>query len=411
MEVRGNLAAFRKDLGISSAHLALLERKKQMKIDASKESGEILKSSVKSTDSTMLSGGPYSKHSLIEKPRTDILAEGLGDLNHSMLEKSTSFEHPDSKVPYEEEKDQFHLPRPYNVDSPYKTVLSAEPAEEKDNSVQNDLPRPYNVDIPYKTVLPAEPAEEKDNSVQNDLPRPIGINNRRLEEIIPKKQLPNTHPVGYEAFIKHEAVQRVFSDIPGPLDNGDDGNPCDDNIYNENNFMLKAFTLTNSVLPRIWLGVLISTAWSSIFVALYETDSVRFTPFILNPLIISLLGVVLGLLLAFRTNTAYDRFMEARKLWGSMQTSTRLISSLVWLHVEAIEPKDMEKKKGFLNLLLALSYATKHHLRSEHGTLYDDLQPLVKHLPAGSITEGANTPREISFHLNSYAKYLQKNRT
>jgi putative membrane protein len=30
----------------------------------------------------------------------------------------------------------------------------------------------------------------------------------------------------------------------------------------------------------------------------------------------SLLGIVLGLLLVFRTNTAYERWWEGRKLWG-----------------------------------------------------------------------------------------------
>ena len=37
----------------------------------------------------------------------------------------------------------------------------------------------------------------------------------------------------------------------------------------------------------------------------------------------SLLGVVLGLFLVFRTNSAYDRWWEGRKLWGSMVNNTR----------------------------------------------------------------------------------------
>src|SRR5262245_8695184 len=37
----------------------------------------------------------------------------------------------------------------------------------------------------------------------------------------------------------------------------------------------------------------------------------------------SLLGIVLGLFLVFRTNTAYDRWWEGRRLWGGMVNSTR----------------------------------------------------------------------------------------
>jgi len=37
----------------------------------------------------------------------------------------------------------------------------------------------------------------------------------------------------------------------------------------------------------------------------------------------SLIGVALGLLLVFRTNTSYDRFWEGRKLWGSITNECR----------------------------------------------------------------------------------------
>src|ERR1051325_11575864 len=40
----------------------------------------------------------------------------------------------------------------------------------------------------------------------------------------------------------------------------------------------------------------------------------------------SLLGIVLGLFLVFRTNSAYDRWWEGRKLWGLMVNNTRNIS-------------------------------------------------------------------------------------
>ena len=40
----------------------------------------------------------------------------------------------------------------------------------------------------------------------------------------------------------------------------------------------------------------------------------------------SLLGFVLSLLLVFRTNTAYDRWWEGRRLWGSLVNSSRNLS-------------------------------------------------------------------------------------
>jgi len=36
--------------------------------------------------------------------------------------------------------------------------------------------------------------------------------------------------------------------------------------------------------------------------------------------------VILGLLLAFRTNSAYDRWWEGRKLWGQLVNDIRNLS-------------------------------------------------------------------------------------
>ncbi len=37
----------------------------------------------------------------------------------------------------------------------------------------------------------------------------------------------------------------------------------------------------------------------------------------------SMLGFVISLLLVFRTNTAYDRWWEGRKLWGALVNNSR----------------------------------------------------------------------------------------
>jgi putative membrane protein len=42
----------------------------------------------------------------------------------------------------------------------------------------------------------------------------------------------------------------------------------------------------------------------------------------------TLIGVALGLLLVFRTNSSYDRFWEGRKLWGALVNDTRNVGRL-----------------------------------------------------------------------------------
>jgi len=45
--------------------------------------------------------------------------------------------------------------------------------------------------------------------------------------------------------------------------------------------------------------------------------------------IFSLLGIMLSLLLVFRTNTAYDRFWEGRKQWGSLVNHSRNLAVMM----------------------------------------------------------------------------------
>jgi putative membrane protein len=75
----------------------------------------------------------------------------------------------------------------------------------------------------------------------------------------------------------------------------------------------------------------------------------------------SLLGLVLSLLLVFRTNTAYDRWWEGRKLWGDLVNNSRNLM----LKLNAFIPNEQkETKKGFRILISNYAFALKEHLRS-----------------------------------------------
>lgn len=86
-------------------------------------------------------------------------------------------------------------------------------------------------------------------------------------------------------------------------------------------------------------------------------------------------SVVLGLLLVFRTNTAYDRFWEGRKYWASIATTILNIGRQVWVLVEEKEPIDREAKKTILRLLAAFAIAAKLHLRQQD--INSELAPLM----------------------------------
>jgi len=75
----------------------------------------------------------------------------------------------------------------------------------------------------------------------------------------------------------------------------------------------------------------------------------------------SLLGIVLGLFLVFRTNTAYERWWEGRKLWGGLVNSTRNFS----LKLNAyLSKEDHDSRAWFVRMTSNFVFAMKEHLRS-----------------------------------------------
>ena len=55
----------------------------------------------------------------------------------------------------------------------------------------------------------------------------------------------------------------------------------------------------------------------------------------------SILGIILGLFLVFRTNTAYDRWWEGRKLWGALVNNTRNLAIKISTFIK--DPEDRHR--------------------------------------------------------------------
>ena len=93
------------------------------------------------------------------------------------------------------------------------------------------------------------------------------------------------------------------------------------------------FNLHGSVIPSIWPKVAVSGGFA-LGISLVD----RFVRDVSWPVETSIVpSLVLGLLLVFRTNTAYERFWEGRKLWGQLVNTSR---SLVRLMAVAIVVED-----------------------------------------------------------------------
>lgn len=76
----------------------------------------------------------------------------------------------------------------------------------------------------------------------------------------------------------------------------------------------------------------------------------------------SLLGFVIGLLLVFRTNTAYSRWWEGRQKWGELVNTSRNLA----MKLNAGLPKNLiNEREYFASMISNYALACKSHLRDE----------------------------------------------
>jgi ion channel-forming bestrophin family protein len=171
----------------------------------------------------------------------------------------------------------------------------------------------------------------------------------------------------------------------------------------QTNWFKVALKVKGSVIPTILSRVL----WCGAFGLFISVLAVYHIPVGAKSLGGVVPSIVLGLLLVFRTNTAYERFWEGRKAWGTIVNNTRNLSRLIWVAIIEIEPKHRHEKEQALKLLVAFAVATKLHLRSQF--VDDRLAELVSPLQFAKLQKMTNPPLEIVFWISDYlqAKHEQ----
>ena len=126
------------------------------------------------------------------------------------------------------------------------------------------------------------------------------------------------------------------------------------NWFNDVRHLGKSWTMVRILRSVIAIGAY-STIICIVILELNLMDYVK-----LNTGIYSLLGVMLSIFLVFRTNTAYDRWWEARKQWGALVNNTRNFA----IYVHAMFPvEDTSIRKYMAKHIANFCYALVEHLR------------------------------------------------
>ncbi|WP_348242040.1 bestrophin family ion channel [Leptolyngbya sp. DQ-M1] len=168
--------------------------------------------------------------------------------------------------------------------------------------------------------------------------------------------------------------------------------------FEKKHWLRTALQIKGSVL----LQVLPRSLFCGGFALLITIAFVKGQPVSLPALASLIPNIVLGLLLVFRTNTAYDRFWEGRKAWGKLVNDTRNLARQIWVAVAEVTEGDRAGKIEALYLLVAFSVAVKSHLRQE--PLGSEIEVVISLDRVARLKGIQNPPLRVAFWI---ADYLQ----
>jgi putative membrane protein len=116
------------------------------------------------------------------------------------------------------------------------------------------------------------------------------------------------------------------------------------------------------------------------------TISVPLTPY-------EILGAALGALLVLRTNAGYERWWEARRLWGGIVNQCRNLAVLALAH----GPDDPQWRRSFVGWTAAFAHVVRRSLRGERAL--PELEPLIGAAEVERIASAHHMPSAVVYAL------------
>jgi putative membrane protein len=161
------------------------------------------------------------------------------------------------------------------------------------------------------------------------------------------------------------------------------------------------FSLKGSIITAIWRKVLFTVLISSLVVASHGT--LYHYKVVLTATPFTLWGLTLAICLGFRNTVAYQRFWEARTLWGELSIVTRNLTRQILTLLPAAADKE---RRVLLNLLIAFGYTLKDQLRRTEPS--EELQRLLDEPTRHALADKQNPPSALLHRLGEQTMELAR---
>lgn len=175
-------------------------------------------------------------------------------------------------------------------------------------------------------------------------------------------------------------------------------------IYNPKNWFTVIFQFHKHDTVRKLTPLMCFMVAYSLAIAYWEIEYLHLSDksWVKNiPVMHSLLGFAISMLLVFRTNTAYDRWWEGRKLWGGLVNNSRNLS----IKISAMLEHEDESRKFFKKMIPLFATSLKNHLQSETTRLMLDDKD---HPELASIDTKKHIPIQIASMMMQRTNLLYK---
>ncbi|WP_201566681.1 bestrophin family protein [Psychrobacter sp. JCM 18900] len=162
------------------------------------------------------------------------------------------------------------------------------------------------------------------------------------------------------------------------------------------------FTLRGSIIPKIYPQILLITILSTLITIIQHWLPDSFPYY--GMATFTLLGIALSLFLGFRNNASYQRWWEARGLWGQLVYDSRSLTRQVLSFIDeddgtGIEDGEDDNATGrdaqrtMVYLTIAFAHAVRHRLRGTPPCA--DIEPFVAAIHHDRMRQAKNVPDYI----------------
>jgi putative membrane protein len=162
------------------------------------------------------------------------------------------------------------------------------------------------------------------------------------------------------------------------------------------------------IFGKIKYELLAVTVYAVVIAVLFNTLDMRAISIPIS--VPTIIGTVISLLLAFRSNQAYDRWWEARGIWGAIVNDSRSLTRqiLSFTVSDEYQPEELEHFRAvFVKRQIAWTYSLGQSLRKTNAV--HGLERLLSKRELNYISRYDNIPAALlELHGRDLAYALQK---